>query len=103
MDDVQVTEGVVTPSLRVGKVPTMVPSVAININRMAIVAGNVQIDFTAGTGDTPGEFVVQSASSLSGAGFADLATATITQLSPGQFRAVAPVYGAMSFYRVRAL
>jgi hypothetical protein len=103
MDDVQVTEGVVTPSLRVGKVPTMVPSVAININRMAIVAGNVQIDFTAGTGDTPGEFVVQSASSLSGAGFADLATATITQLSPGQFRAVTPVNGAAHFYRMRSL
>ena len=103
MDDVQVTEGVVTPTRRIGKVATMAPTVPVNVTSIAVVSGNVQINFTAGTDDTPASFVVQTSTSLSGAAFTDLPTATTTQLTPGHFRAVTPVNGAVNFYRVRVL
>jgi hypothetical protein len=59
----------------------------------------VQVDFTAGTSDVVGDFVLQATSDLTTA-FADV-TATITSLGGGQFRAVRAVAGPEQFYRIK--
>jgi hypothetical protein len=68
------------------------------INR---VGGNVQIDFTAGAADVPAQFVLQSASIVTGP-YADT-SATITSLGAGNFRATKPFdpNAPAVFYRVR--
>jgi hypothetical protein len=65
------------------------------------VGGNVQIDFTAGSGDVPGQFVLQSASGVTGP-YSDVSS-TITALGGGTFRSVKAVnpLDAAAFYRVR--
>ncbi|HVV01144.1 MAG TPA: Calx-beta domain-containing protein, partial [Verrucomicrobiae bacterium] len=63
------------------------------------VGSNVQIDFTASVSDSASGFTLQSASSLA-AQMAD-SSATITQLTPGTFRAVTPASGPLQFYRIR--
>ncbi len=69
------------------------------ITRILIVGGNVQIDFTAGAGDAPGNFTLRSAGTVNGT-YDDVAS-TISQLSPGNFRAERAPSGSQQFYRVR--
>ena len=71
----------------------------IQIRRIAIVGGNVQVDFEAGTSDSPGNFALESTGAVSGP-FTN-ANATITQLAPGQFRAERALSGSRQFYRVK--
>jgi hypothetical protein len=62
--------------------------------------GNVNIDFTAGSGDVPAQFVLQSASSVTGP-YSDIAS-TITSLGGSSFRASTPLPASPpAFYRVR--
>jgi len=63
------------------------------------VGGNVQINFTAGTGDVPANFTLQSADTVNGT-YGDVAS-TISQLSPGVFRAERALSGSQQFYRIR--
>lgn len=73
----------------------------INITSTAVSGGNVTLNFSAGTSDTPASFVLQSSAVVNGP-YVDVSpAATITQLSPGSFQAVTPVNGPTQFYRVR--
>jgi hypothetical protein len=59
------------------------------------------INFTTVDGDTTAaSFALQSASVVRGP-YADVASASITQLSAGAFQAVVPRSGAVQFYRIR--
>src|SRR6185312_3539789 len=64
------------------------------------VGGNVQIDFTGSTSDTPASFALQSVGTVNGA-FADAPSAPITSLGGGLFRATVPLNGPVQFYRIR--
>ncbi len=59
----------------------------------------VQISFTAGTGDTTSDFALQTTANL-GTAPSDIA-ATISSVGPGQFQAVRAVGGSAQFYRIR--
>ncbi|HSU54398.1 MAG TPA: hypothetical protein VLT36_10090, partial [Candidatus Dormibacteraeota bacterium] len=81
-------------------VATAVPA-PITITNSTVAAGNMTMVFTAGASDSTASFVVQRASTVTGS-FADVSpAATIIQLSPGVFRAVTPLNGAIQFYRIR--
>jgi hypothetical protein len=76
--------------------PPVITSIVLN-------GGNVELTFTAGTGDTPGSFVVQSAVVASGA-FADASpVASIISVGSAAFKATLPVGGSKEFYRIRRL
>jgi hypothetical protein len=75
--------------------PVVVPSVA----RIILTNGNVQIDFTGDTGDGPSAFKLQCIGRCSDV-FGD-AGATISQISPGHFRAVCAMNGSQQFYRIK--
>lgn len=70
------------------------------ITSIQVIDSNVQIDFTASPADAPENFVLESSADVN-VGYADVTTATITQVSPGQFRAVASLDGAQQFYRIQ--
>ncbi|MBI3849802.1 MAG: hypothetical protein HY298_05870 [Verrucomicrobia bacterium] len=70
-----------------------------NITSIQIVGGNVQIDFTAGAGDTTGLFTLQSAGTVNGT-YGDVG-AVISQLGPGSFEAVIAPSGDTQFYRIK--
>ncbi|HEY5346232.1 MAG TPA: hypothetical protein VIK62_07810 [Verrucomicrobiae bacterium] len=71
----------------------------VNIARISIVAGNVQIDFAAGASDVPTAFLLASATRVDG-DYADVG-ATITSPGAGLFRAVCAVNGAQQFYCIK--
>ena len=81
-------------------VPSVPTPVQPNITSIQFVSGNVQIDFTAGAGDTACLFTLQSAGTVNGP-FIDDVSATITQLGPGSFRAVIAPSGGTRFYRIK--
>jgi hypothetical protein len=64
-----------------------------------LINGNVQIDFTGNIGDNPSAFKLQCIGRCSDI-FSDTG-ATITQTSPGHFRAVYPMNGAQQYYRIK--
>jgi hypothetical protein len=66
---------------------------------MAIVDGNVQIDFSGAASDTALSFLLHGAMRVDGS-FAD-AGAVITQLDAGRFRATCPLNGSQQFYRIK--
>ena len=68
------------------------------ITGIIITNGSVQIDFTGGPGDTVSSFVLLGASPVAGA--FNNAGATISQISPGFFRAICAPNGAQQFYRI---
>jgi len=70
-----------------------------SITRIVLTNGNAQIDFTGDTGDSPSAFMIQCVGRCSDV-FGD-AAATITQTSPGHFRAVCAMNGSQQFYRVK--
>lgn len=78
------------------------PSAPVRITgiRMINNGSAVQIDFEGGAQDTASAFTLQASAVASG-GFTDAPSATITQVSPGKFRAVIVVSGQMHFYRIR--
>jgi hypothetical protein len=78
------------------RVATMQPPF---ITAIHTVGGNVQIDFTGSTSDTPASFTLQSAGQVNGA-FADVSS-TIAVLGSGSFRATAPATAPVQFYRMR--
>jgi hypothetical protein len=61
--------------------------------------GNVQVDFSASTADSPGGFTLQSSGSVNGP-YVDVSS-TNSQLSPGVFRAERALNGNIQFYRIR--
>ena len=75
------------------------PSVLPSITGIIITNGSVQIDFTGDSGDTVSSFVLVGANPVAG-GFND-AGATISQISPGIFRARCALNGSQQFYRIK--
>jgi len=71
----------------------------INITSIQVVGGNVRIDFTAGNGDSPTSFTLQSSGVVNGT-YGDV-TSTISPLGSGSFRAERALNGEQQFYRVR--
>jgi hypothetical protein len=69
------------------------------ITAITITNNNVQIDFHGSSSDTVASYTLQSANQVSGA-YNDTG-ATITQTSPGIFRAVRAMNGSQQFYRVK--
>ncbi|HLZ53094.1 MAG TPA: hypothetical protein VKS19_01315 [Verrucomicrobiae bacterium] len=76
-----------------------VPATVPHITGIVVTNGNVQIDFTGDTGDGPSAFALQGVGRCSDS-FGDTG-ATITQTSPGHFRAVGAMNGSQQFYRVK--
>ncbi|MDB6124184.1 MAG: hypothetical protein JWQ71_3177 [Pedosphaera sp.] len=71
------------------------------ITSIKVIGVSVQIDFSGVATDTTASFTIQSSTTIAGT-FADVSpVATITQLSPGSFRATTPVNGNVRFFRVR--
>jgi hypothetical protein len=73
--------------------------IAPSISRIVFTNGNVQIEFTGDSGDSPSSFTLQCAGRSSDA-FGDTG-GTITQTSPGIFRAVCAMNGSQQFYRIK--
>jgi len=81
--------------------PQAAPPGPPQITSIMFVSGNVQIDFSSDTADTPGMFTLQSSGTVNDT-YADVAPpATITQLGPGSFRAVVAPSGDRQFYRIK--
>jgi hypothetical protein len=79
------------------RVISLAGPVVVAINK---VGANVNIDFTAGNGDVPAQFVLQSASAVTGP-YSDISS-TITSLGGTSFRASTPLpVSPPAFYRVR--
>jgi len=70
-----------------------------SITSITITNGNVQIDFTGDTADNPSAFCLQCVDRCS-SGFGDTGS-TITETSPGHFRAVCAMSGSQQFYRIK--
>lgn len=70
------------------------------ITSLQVTAGNVEINFTGASTDSPSVFSLHSAAVVTGP-YAVHSTATIETKSPGQFRAVAPVSGTGRFYQIK--
>jgi hypothetical protein len=86
---------VVIDNLRVVRIEGL----KISANTLVDLGASVQFDFTFGEEATPASFAVQATTAVSGP-YADTA-ATITQVSPGVYRAVVAKSGTPRFYRVR--
>lgn len=70
------------------------------ITNITIVTSNVRVDFAGATSDVPAVFLLQSSTNVAGPYVIDQ-VATLSQLSPGGFRAVTPyTTNAARFYRI---
>jgi hypothetical protein len=70
-----------------------------SLTGIILTNGSVQIDFTGDSNDAVSSFALQGAGQMDGS-FNDVNT-TITQISPGIFRAVCALNGPHQFYRVK--
>ncbi len=77
---------------------TVVTPVAPAVAAFAMNSGSVQIDFTAGTGDVPSDFLVVSSAEIAGT-YTD-AGAVITSLGSGLFRATCAANEPQQFYKI---
>lgn len=75
------------------------PSGTIQITRISSSGGVINIDFTAGTNDAAASFSVFGAATVTGP-YAKIATATITQVSPGHFRASFSAGTGTQYFRI---
>lgn len=70
------------------------------ITGLSLSGGNVILTFTGSSSDSPSAFTLLSAT-VPGGPYAPAASASITQLSPGVFKASVPANGPAQFYRVQ--
>jgi len=70
-----------------------------SLTGIILTNGSVRIDFTGDSNDTVSSFALQGAGQIIGT-FSDV-NATITQISPGIFRAACAPNGSQQFYRVK--
>jgi hypothetical protein len=70
------------------------------ITGISVSGGIVTVNFSGATADTASAFKLQSTASFPGT-FTDTPGSSISMISPGQFRATAPVSGPMRFYRIQ--
>lgn len=75
------------------------PSSTIQITRIIVSGGNVNIDFSAGANDSAAGFVVQASATANGA-FATLTTASINQVGSGLFHASFPLSSSTQYFRI---
>ncbi len=83
------------------KVQTLTAPTQPLITGIQLINGGtqVQINFTAGTGDSASDFKLQATATL-GTTPADV-SATISSTGTGQFQAVRAIGGSAQFYRIR--
>jgi hypothetical protein len=87
-------------TVALAQVRIQAPSI-IEITNITVSSGGVTLLFTAGTNDSASDFTLLAASIADGT-YTAASSATITPVSPGVFRATAPVSGAAAqFYRIR--
>jgi len=91
---------VLVDNLRVETYATA-PLSPIDITQIRVVGNNVEIYFTADADDEPSSFVLRSSGSVN-TGYGDV-SATITEPSPGKFKAVRALAGSVQFYRIKRL
>jgi len=77
-----------------GVTPTAPSFNSINASQNPVV-----LTFTGNSTDSPSDFTILSAATVTGPFL--LANATVTQLSPGHFQATVPASGTAQFYRVK--
>jgi hypothetical protein len=77
----------------------VVPDGAPKITKISVSGGQVIIEFSAGTNETAGAFTVQAAASVTGT-YTTVTSATITNVAPGQFRAVLPAGPTTQYFRI---
>ncbi|HYG34540.1 MAG TPA: FlgD immunoglobulin-like domain containing protein [Clostridia bacterium] len=85
------------PTIQISTSGEIVPP---TISKISISGNTVTIDFSAGDTDAASNFTLQSSASPAGT-YAAASGASITQVSPGSFRATVPVNGGSQFYRIR--
>ena len=78
------------------------PVAEVRITTTTRVANNLQIDFTAGSSDTTANFKVATATTVTGP-YADDNSITVTQVSPGVFRASVPIDSGNRFVQIHRL
>jgi Concanavalin A-like lectin/glucanases superfamily/Laminin G domain len=97
IDEVQVSEGLVTPSSgQLGKVPSVVTP---QITGISVSGGTVTIKFTGSSTDPASAFTLVGSPAVSGS-YLGL-SATITSLGSGNFQATIATSGATEFYRIK--
>jgi hypothetical protein len=69
------------------------------ITGITVSAGTVTIDFTGSSADSASALTLLSSASANGT-YSVAASASISQVSPGVFRATVPTNGSRQFYRV---
>ena len=72
----------------------------INITSLKKVGGNVEITFSGPEEKVAANFTLQSSSTVNGT-YLDDATATLTDVGSGQFKATTAVNGDNRFYRIK--
>ncbi|MFM1770730.1 MAG: hypothetical protein RJA22_3259 [Verrucomicrobiota bacterium] len=75
------------------------PAAAPRITRIALVGGDVQVDFNGTAGDPTSAYSLLEAAVVSGP-FASAAGAVVTELAPGSYRATVTAAGTRAFYRI---
>jgi len=93
------TNQAVTVALATIQLPGAPPSATIEITRLTVMAGNVNIDFSAGLSDSASSFAVQGAATVNGT-YSAIAGAVITQVAAGQFHATFPSGPDTQYFRI---
>src|SRR5207248_7536017 len=79
--------------------PLPPPATNLQIVRITLAGANVQIDFSAGTNDTPTLFSVMGSTNVSGP-YSTITGAVVTQTGSGQFRATFPLGSTVQYFRI---
>jgi hypothetical protein len=95
-DSILAGSGVIIDNLRV--ISLAVPV----ITKIVQNGGNLEITFSANSGDVPAQFVLQQSTPLATGPYADT-TSTITSLGGGAFKAVKAVGASPTFYRIKRI
>jgi len=74
-------------------------TIPLHITNLGVAGGTVTIKFTGSPSDSPSALTLLSSASANGS-YSAAASASIIQVSPGQFQATVPTNGPMQFYRI---
>jgi hypothetical protein len=86
-------------TIQMSGAPPPPPSTSLQITRITVVGGNVNIDFSAGTNDVASSFTILGAATVNGT-YSDIAGAVITQVGSGLFHATFPIGSNTHYFRI---
>jgi hypothetical protein len=75
------------------------PSTSLQILRISVTGGNVEIDFAAGTNDTASLFSVMGSTNVNGP-YTTITGAAVIRTGSGQFRATFPLGATAQYFRI---